>query len=244
MSANTFSEQSNGRSGVVKRIFQSLLHVILLALILAALIFIPAGSDHLDWGMAWILLGVYSTGLFVTFLLLNLCDPDLARERAKIQEGTKGWDKKLVNLFNSLIYLVMPPLAGVDKRLGWSPPVSLAVQWMALIVFVLGMGLFDWAMLSNRFFSGTVRIQEDRGHTVVADGPYRVVRHPGYVGMIVMFVLPPLVLGSLWALIPAGLAALATVIRTALEDKTLQVELPGYAEYAQRTRYRLLPRVW
>ena len=115
---------------------------------------------------------------------------------------------------------------------------------MALIVFVLGMGLFDWAMLSNRFFSGTVRIQEDRGHTVVADGPYRVVRHPGYVGMIVMFVLPPLVLGSLWALIPAGLAALATVIRTALEDKTLQVELPGYAEYAQRTRYRLLPRVW
>jgi hypothetical protein len=88
MSANTFSEQSNGRSGVVKRIFQSLLHVILLALILAALIFIPAGSDHLDWGMAWILLGVYSTGLFVTFLLLNLCDPDLARERAKIQEGT------------------------------------------------------------------------------------------------------------------------------------------------------------
>ena len=244
MSNRLSSRQSGGRSRVAKRMLRVLLQVILLDLILAALLFLPAGRDHLDWGMAWALLGVYSAGLLVTFLLLELRDPDLARERAKIQGGTKGWDKKLIGLFNALAYLVMPPLAGVDRRLGWSPPVSPAIEWLALIAFLLGMGLFDWAMLSNRFFSGTVRIQADRGHTVVVDGPYRVVRHPGYVGMIVMFVSPPLVLGSLWALIPAGLAALATVVRTALEDQTLQVELPGYAGYAQRTRYRLLPGVW
>ena len=222
-------------------LFRSL-QVIVLLPILAALLFIPAG--RLDWVMAWILLGVYLAGLFVTSLLAALIDPELARERRKAPQGAKSWDKLLIHLSNLLFFLVMLPLSGLDKRFGWSPQVHLAVQIIALVGFVLGYGLVGWAMASNRFFSAIVRIQDNRGHVVASGGPYRYVRHPGYVGMITMLLVAPLVLGSLWALLPAGLAALLYVVRTAMEDKTLHEELAGYAEYARRVRYRLLPGVW
>jgi protein-S-isoprenylcysteine O-methyltransferase Ste14 len=99
-------------------------------------------------------------------------------------------------------------------------------------------------MLTNAFFSCTVRIQEERGHVVVSEGPYRYVRHPGYVGFIVSGLVTPIVLDSLWALVPAALAASLLVFRTSLEDSTLRKELSGYDEYAGRVRYRLLPGVW
>jgi protein-S-isoprenylcysteine O-methyltransferase Ste14 len=239
---DTFVGQSNEKPGVAALILRGLLQVIALLPILAALLFIPAG--RLDWVMAWILLGVYLAGLFVTSLLAALIDPELARERLKAPKGAKSWDKMLINLSNLLFFLVMLPLAGLDKRFGWSPQVHLAIQIIALLIFVLGYVLVGWAMASNRFFSAIVRIQEDRGHAVVSRGPYHYVRHPGYVGMITMLLATPLVLGSLWALLPAGLAALLYVVRTAMEDKTLHKELAGYAEYARRVRYRLLPGVW
>jgi protein-S-isoprenylcysteine O-methyltransferase Ste14 len=113
-----------------------------------------------------------------------------------------------------------------------------------LTFFVLGQGLFSWAMASNKYFSTCVRIQIDRGHTVATSGPYRYIRHPGYVGYTVSFLGMSLALGSLWAIIPAGLIACLLVVRTALEDRTLQDELPGYKDYAQRVRYRLLPGIW
>jgi protein-S-isoprenylcysteine O-methyltransferase Ste14 len=113
-----------------------------------------------------------------------------------------------------------------------------------MIGFVLGLALFSWAMFSNTFFSSAVRIQQERGHAVCNTGPYRFVRHPGYVGAILQSLVMPLMLNSLWAFIPAGLAVLLMVVRTALEDKTLQEELQGYTEYAHRVRYRLLPGVW
>jgi protein-S-isoprenylcysteine O-methyltransferase Ste14 len=109
---------------------------------------------------------------------------------------------------------------------------------------ILGSALSVWAMASNRFFSGTVRIQRDRGHTVVDGGPYGLVRHPGYLAWCISAPAIPLMLGSLWALIPALLGLCALVLRTSLEDKTLREELPGYEGYAQRVRYRLLPGVW
>ena len=114
----------------------------------------------------------------------------------------------------------------------------------AYVVLVVAYGLVLWAMWTNRFFSSVVRIQTDRGHHVVHDGPYRFVRHPGYVGAILLGLASAVALGSLWALIPAGLMAMAVIVRTALEDATLKRELPGYAEYASRVRYRLLPGVW
>jgi protein-S-isoprenylcysteine O-methyltransferase Ste14 len=99
-------------------------------------------------------------------------------------------------------------------------------------------------MVSNKFFSTSVRIQMERDHTVASGGPYRYVRHPGYVGYIVSGFAAPLALGSLWALIPAAITLCLLVVRTALEDRTLQDELDGYREYAARVRYRLLPGVW
>jgi protein-S-isoprenylcysteine O-methyltransferase Ste14 len=169
--------------------------------------------------------------------------PELIAERGQIKEDTKSWDKVLG------ILLITPTLgtlivAGLDKRCGWSPPLAVVVHLVALIFYALAQGLFTWAMASNKFFSGTVRIQKERGHTVASGGPYRYVRHPGYVGYIASWIATSLALGSLWALIPAGLVMGLMVVRTALEDKTLQAELDGYRDYAARVRYRLLPGVW
>jgi protein-S-isoprenylcysteine O-methyltransferase Ste14 len=118
------------------------------------------------------------------------------------------------------------------------------VQIAALLALISGYLLAVWAMLANRFFSAYVRIQGDRGQSVVTDGPYRGVRHPAYAGGLISNLALPIMLGSLWALIPALLGAISMIVRTALEDRTLQAELPGYAEYARKTRYRLLPGVW
>ena len=135
-------------------------------------------------------------------------------------------------------------VAGLDERFGWSPQIPLALQLVALVIMVLGYVVGIWAMAVNRYFSAVVRIQKDRGHTVVSDGPYRFVRHPAYATGIVSCLATPILLGSLWALIPCGLVAVVTVVRTALEDKTLLDELDGYKDYARRVRYRLLPGAW
>ena len=135
-------------------------------------------------------------------------------------------------------------VAALDLRFEWLPEIPLVFQIVALVVYVLGWAVHLWAMASNRFFARSVRIQMDRGQTVATGGPYQYVRHPGYVGGILLQVAAPISLGSLWALIPGGLGALLLIIRTALEDKTLLEELDGYTEYAQQTRYRLLPGVW
>jgi hypothetical protein len=122
MNAGVSSGQSHQRSGVAKLVLKTLSQLVILGLTLAALVFVPAGSNHLDWGMAWALLGVYSTALFVTFILLALRDPDLAKERAGIAEGAKSWDIKLVNLFNVLAYLVCWPEMNIRSELsldGW-----------------------------------------------------------------------------------------------------------------------------
>ena len=109
---------------------------------------------------------------------------------------------------------------------------------------MLGYAFSSWALIVNRFFSGTVRIQTERGHHVVTDGPYRIIRHPGYAGSLLGYVFIPILLDSLWAFIPAVLLIIVMFIRTASEDSTLQTELPGYAEYAEKTRYRLIPGIW
>jgi protein-S-isoprenylcysteine O-methyltransferase Ste14 len=140
--------------------------------------------------------------------------------------------------------LAMMIVAGLDERFGWSPQVLLTPRLVALAVMVSGYVVGTWAMAVNRYYSAVVRIQKDRGQTVVTDGPYRFVRHPSYATGIVSSLMIPILLGSLWALIPTILVALGTIIRTVLEDKTLLEELDGYKEYATQTRYRLLPGIW
>jgi len=166
------------------------------------------------------------------------------KERAHPKADAKAWDRVLAHLTGPLGSTAMLIVAGLNVRFGWPPQVPFAWQAAGLVVFVLGMGLMTWAMIVNNFFSLVVRIQKDRGHTVVSGGPYAYVRHPGYVGGILFQLATPVMLGTLWALIPAGLAACCILVRTALEDKTLQAELDGYKDYAARVRYRLLPGVW
>jgi len=238
MNANTSVEQPNGKSDLTRRIRKRLLQVAIQFLILAAILFISSG--RLDWVWAWAYLGL---GVGILAINVLVVSPELIAERGEIKEDIKGWDRVLTTLI-ILPTLGTPIVAGLDLRFGWSPRLALAIQVIALVFWALAQLLFSWAMASNVFFSGAVRIQMDRGHTVATGGPYRYVRHPGYVAYIAFSLATPLALGSLWALIPAGLVMCLMVVRTALEDRTLLEELDGYKDYAQRVRYRLLPGIW
>jgi protein-S-isoprenylcysteine O-methyltransferase Ste14 len=169
----------------------------------------------------------------------------LAAERGQSldKEDIEPWDKVLMPL-NIIAPTVMLFVAGLDKRFEWSPNLPLMLLITAFVITALGYSLSTWATLVNRFFSAFVRIQRDREHTVVTSGPYRLIRHPGYAGALFTSLAIPLLLGSLWALIPAALVVCLLILRTALEDRTLQEKLDGYREYAGWVRYRLLPGVW
>jgi len=233
-SANQANDKPDLTRGVAKRMVQ----VVFQTAFLVALPLISAG--RLDWVWPWAYLGVGIVILAINALILS---PELMAERGQPRENVKDWDKVLTSLITFPI-LALLIVAGLDERFGWSPQLAVAIHLIGLAFIALGQGLFSWAMASNTFFSTAVRIQIDRDHTVSSGGPYRYVRHPGYVGMIVSLLATALAFGSLWALIPAGLAAVLLVVRAALEDKTLLEELDGYTEYAERVRYRLLPGIW
>jgi protein-S-isoprenylcysteine O-methyltransferase Ste14 len=227
------------RRGIIRWLVKSFIFFVVLP---ALSLFLSAG----DWGCgaAWVYVAISVANLAGNVLILIPTSPELLVERSQAQEGTKGWDRLLsagMALFGPLVIWVV---AGLECRLAEQASISLTSQGIALVVMMLAMGLGLWAIASNAFFSGTVRIQEDRGHAVATGGPYRFVRHPGYVAALLFDLATPLLLGSLWALVPVVLTVVVIVVRTALEDRTLQAELPGYAEYAQQTRYRLVPGVW
>jgi protein-S-isoprenylcysteine O-methyltransferase Ste14 len=202
-------------------------------------------SGQWDWWQAW----AYAIASVLAFVLSRLIvarkHPDLIAERARFMQAkdTKPWDKILAPLLGlgSILILVT---AGLDRIYGWSSAFSATVNIIALAGIVIGYGFSSWALIENRFFSGTVRIQTERGHHVVSTGPYRMMRHPGYAGGLLGYVFIPLLLDSMWAFIPAILLVVVMVTRTALEDKTLQAELPGYKEYTMKVRYRLIPGIW
>jgi len=222
--------------------FRLSLRVAVGLLILLALVFGPVG--RLDWAWGWVYLGTYLGAVSLAFAYMAIADPELLKERTRRPAGAKGWDRVLVVLFGLVSTPASLVVAGLDVRFGWSPPLPLALQLAALSVGVLACGLGFWAMVSNTFFSTFFRIQTERGHAVVSAGPYRIVRHPGYVGVIAFLLATPLILGSLGALVPAGVGAAILIVRTALEDQTLHRELEGYPDYARRVRHRLLPGVW
>lgn len=202
-------------------------------------------SAQWDWWEAWAYALASILSFVVSRLIVKRVHPDLIKERARFMEAkdTKPWDKVLAPLLGigSILILVV---TGLDQFYGWSSAFPAGVKLAARVGIVIGYAFSSWALVANRFFSGTVRIQTERGHHVVSSGPYRLIRHPGYAGGLLGFVLIPVLLDSLWAFLPAGLLAAVMVVRTALEDRTLQAELPGYAEYAQKTRYRLIPGIW
>ena len=210
----------------------------------AVIIFLAAGSIRWVWG--WALLAVLAAVLPGQVIVLVPINPDLLAERQEgfRPEGTKRWDRWLTMSAASLGTVVMWVIAGLEVRLRWTAGMALPAHIAGVAVTLLGYALFLWAMASNAFFAEGVRIQRERGHTVATGGPYRFVRHPGYVGAILGIAGGPFLLGSWWALAPAALSLAGYVIRTALEDRTMLEELPGYGEYAERPRYRIVPRVW
>ncbi len=207
-----------------------------------AVLFVAAG--RVDWSWAWIYLGVNASQTAIGIAWLIRVAPDVVAERSRKTEGAKSWDILLATIIGLVLPVVTLTVAGLDERFRWSPRLLLGVHCSALLGMVLGYALITWSMAANRFFAPFIGIQKERGHRTVASGPYRYVRHPGYVGMLVCFVCMPLALGSLWGGVPAGVTAILLIIRTALEDCVLHRELSGYAEYAQTVRYRLLPGIW
>jgi protein-S-isoprenylcysteine O-methyltransferase Ste14 len=202
-------------------------------------------SGQWGWLEAWAYAIVSTVTFVVSRVLAGRRHPDLLAERARFLEAkdTKPWDKVLAPMLGlgSILILVV---AGLDRYYGWSGGFSLAAKLFAFVGLVFGYIFSSLAIMENRFFSGTVRIQTERGHQVVSTGPYRVVRHPGYAGGLLGFLLIPILLESWWAFVPALLLMVVMIVRTALEDRTLQEELPGYKEFARRTRYRLIPGIW
>ncbi len=198
---------------------------------------------HLDFACGY---GTFLAQLgwrFPSSALVVHLDPELVEERTHVKEGVKGWDKS-ITVIGSLFYpFAILIVAALDARFGWPPRIAVTVQIAALVIAAAGDTTSVRAMAVNRFYSRFVRIQRDRGHIPISDGPYRYVRHPGYLGQMIFSLASAPALGSLWALIPGGLFALLLAIRTALEDKMLRDELEGYEEYAQRVRYRLIPGI-
>ena len=176
------------------------------------------------------------------FVYVGLVNPEVLEHRMFPGKGTETWDWVWAAVFMPA-YVAILVVAYHDIRSGWAP----LPPWMwpiGLVLFVLGGGLFLRAMAENPFFEKTVRIQTERGHHVIDTGPYRAVRHPGYVGALAWLVSFPLLLTSAWALLPTAVTVVLLVIRTALEDRMLQKKLPGYADYAARVRSRLVPGLW
>lgn len=211
-------------------------------LILIALLFGIVG--RWDWWNGWALSAVYIVWSVATGALILPVNPAMLAERARPHADRRRWDMALLTAMG-LLMVAQYVLASLDVRFAWSPPLPTGLQALGLAAAVLGYDvLLVWAMVSNAFFVATVRVQTERQHAVASGGPYRVVRHPGYLGTLLLHLGVPFMLGSLWAILPGILVALVLIVRTDLEDKTLHAELPGYAEYARGVRYRLVPYVW
>lgn len=212
-----------------------------LPLALLALVFVPVG--RLDWPPGWIFIAFVVVAFAASALVLWRVNPAIYRARSRFQPGTERWDK-------ILLWLMLPamvseiPLATLDAgRLSWSA-VPFPIVVLGYVLLGAGMALSAWAQAVNRFFEPGVRIQRERGHQVISSGPYAIVRHPGYVGALMMFAGLALALASWWALIPAVWASALLILRTSWEDALLRAELDGYADYARRTRFRLVPGIW
>jgi protein-S-isoprenylcysteine O-methyltransferase Ste14 len=240
---NRYQDQSEPRvePGITLR---AIIMFVLFALLFPMSMFLTAGT--FKWTIAWVYLGIHAFFTIAGRAIAWRKNPGLLQERARSLEAedAKPGDKLLVVIGGLFGPLVLFLVAGLDFRNQASPELSSLVQGIALVVVVLGFLWGTWAFVVNAYFSAVVRIQEDRGQTVVQDGPYRFMRHPGYTGGLVAYLAVPVMLGALWALIPAVFLILVLIIRTSMEDKTLQEELPGYSEYAKRTRYRIIPGIW
>jgi len=222
-------------------VLEQISQVTMVMLILAVALFAAAG--RLDWLVGWVYWIVHYLIALLTALWMLRINPELSQERTRPGKNIKRWDQIIVTI-NLCLTLGLYVVIGLDAgRFGWSS-IPLLIRLLALFGFIPAFGLPLAASQANAFLSSRVRIQADRGHQVVDQGPYHFVRHPMYLGTLFFNLCLPLLLGSWWGLVVGGAMNLLVFVRTTMEDRTLQAELPGYAEYAKRVRYRLIPGIW
>jgi protein-S-isoprenylcysteine O-methyltransferase Ste14 len=232
---------SNGNSSLTAGILNRAFQILVMFLVMGLELFL--GSGKVNWAWAWVFLGIslLSVAINAIFMLRN--SPETIAERGKPKE-LQDWDKLVGGLWLLGQYFLMPLLAALDFRYGWTGDLSLPWHILGALIYAATLGLVGWSMITNAYFSTAVRIQSDRGQQVCRSGPYAFVRHPGYVGFFFQALSAPLLLGSLWALVFAIPAGILMVIRTSREDRMLQGGLVGYKEYAQEVRYKLIPWIW
>ena len=238
-------EQKDGKTEpiLIRKFIQLVIQLLLVQAILAGLLFIPAG--RLDWLDAWVFVAAYGIFLLAYAVWGLLKDPDQLNERSHTRTAKNGkpWDKVILSVY-TVFLLALFIVCGLDAgRFRWSSiPVPVkGLGWLG--VACAGANIF-WTLATNTYLSRVARIQSDRGQVVVTSGPYRYVRHPMYLGIIILFLCSPIALGSLWGLLPGGIIGILFILRTTKEDRMLREELAGYQEYNQRVRYRLFPRIW
>ncbi len=202
-------------------------------------------SGRWDWWQAWVMFALFVLSFIVSRAIAARKTPDILKERADYatQGNTQAWDKWLspIMAFGSVFILLA---AGLDDRFNWSPDLALGWELLGLALILIGYIFGSYAFVENAFFSGTVRLQPERGQTVVKSGPYGWVRHPGYLGSLIASIGMPLLLDSLWAFVPVLIFGFFYVLRTRLEDRFLRENLAGYSAYVREVRYRLFPGIW
>jgi len=221
-----------------KDIIRRLIQVFSVLILQGAVLFIAAGT--LSWKWAW---AVLLLGLLLLIINWILLPAELVIERGRKKENVKKWDR-IITLIISLPTILMYVFSGLDHRFNWTGDVHIIINIAGLGLISLGSMIFTWSMVSNKFFSTLVRLQIDRQHTVATEGPYKYIRHPGYLGYMIFTLATPIALGAFWGLIFSGIIGILLIVRTALEDATLKKELPGYAEYTENTKYKLIPFLW
>lgn len=215
-----------------------------LATLLLTALLLFGGAGRLDWALGWLYLTAWIVPKLVFLILLRWRNPDLLVERATRHKNTQPYDRIILPIYFVLAFGTFL-IGGLDGgRFHWSGELPVAVIVAAYVIYLLGNGLAGWAINSNPFFSSESRIQAERGQHVVSSGPYQFVRHPSYLATLLLWPATGPMLNSWWAVIPGVLTALMMVVRAHLEDQMLHAELPGYADYAQKVRYRLIPGIW
>lgn len=218
-----------------------LIKALITALVFSAILFISAGNIFYFNGYLFLATNLI-TGL-ANFLTIQT-NTALLEERSSIKTDAKNWDKRLLAI-SAVVYLINVVVAGLDSgRFQWTGPIPLTVPLLGVFMTLIGQMIFLLARHQNKFFSSIVRIQSERGHSVCSTGIYKYIRHPGYLGMIISLCGFPMLTASFWSIVPTFLSVLLLLIRTNMEDVTLQLELNGYKAYAHTTKYKLIPKVW
>ncbi|NVM04281.1 MAG: isoprenylcysteine carboxylmethyltransferase family protein [Candidatus Helarchaeota archaeon] len=232
------------KGGLNKNGYKYIASIIIVFFIQGAIFFIAAW--RIDIPLAWIFFGINFVYTVVSLIIQAKFNPELVNARGEAKEAIKTWDKILMPTFIIMCGVIFGVIGLDVGRFQWSNLGIYYIYFMVAgyVLYAIFGILINWAMLENEYFEESVRIQEDRGHQVVSTGPYKIVRHPGYLATILWAIAVPFILGSFYGLIPAGISIIILVIRTSLEDKTLHEELDGYSEYAKKTKYRLFPLIW